>query len=275
MTPSGARAKPSARPQGVPHHTVGMSAREQFFAEQGARRVGQVRVERRRFDDATAQGIRHDHGAAANRLDQTGNAERRIGAQLERIGEIRVEAAKNYRHPLESAQRAQIHDAVAHREIFAFDQLEPEVAREIGVFEVGFVVRTGRQQHRMAGGAARQTDDRVAIVAEKRRQPLHAQFAEQLGKGLANDDAVLERVAETAGRVGPARVHGPRTIRFARDIGRVQVHVHPVRRRHALQRTQILRMTEHEVRGHDAFAQQPGRDRRCRARSRRRGARAG
>ena len=38
------------------------------------------------------------------------------------------------------------HAVVAHREVFALDQQEAEIAREIGVLEIGLVHRPGRQQ---------------------------------------------------------------------------------------------------------------------------------
>ena len=48
---------------------------------------------------------------------------------------------------LQAAERLQEHAAVAHRQVAALDQREAEVAREVGVLEVGLVVRPGREQH--------------------------------------------------------------------------------------------------------------------------------
>ena len=93
------------------------SARETF---------GQIGVERRRFDHAAAERVGHHDVAGADGFDQPGHAERRIGAQFERIGEIRVEPAEDHRDAFESAQRAQVDVAVAHRQVVALDEFETQ-----------------------------------------------------------------------------------------------------------------------------------------------------
>ena len=50
----------------------------------------------RGLDDARAQGVRQHDATVARRLDQTGDAERRIGTQFQRIGEGAVEAAQQH-----------------------------------------------------------------------------------------------------------------------------------------------------------------------------------
>ncbi len=73
-------------------------------------------------------------------------------------------------------------------------------------------------------------------------------LAEQFLERLANDDAVLERVSDATGRIGAARQHPPRTVRHARQVGRIEMDVHALRWRHAHQRPQELRMAEHQMR---------------------------
>jgi hypothetical protein len=192
----------------------------------------------------------------ASNVHEPGHAERRVGAQLEWVGEIRIEPAEDHRDACEAAERAQVDMPVAHREIVAFDQLEPEVARQVGVLEVRFVIRAGGEQHRVAA-AAGEPGHRLAEVAEERGEPLHAELVEELGKRLADDDAVFERVPEPGRRVAAAREHRPRTVARARQVDRVEVHVHAGRRAHALQRAQELRVPGDELRRDHPVAHQP------------------
>ena len=72
---------------------------------------------------------------------QARNAECGVTAQFERIAEVVVEAAQDGMHAAQSAERLEEHRVAAHREVVAFDQRHAELAREIGVLEIGLVVR--------------------------------------------------------------------------------------------------------------------------------------
>ena len=124
------------------------------------------------------------------------------------------------------------------------------------MFEIRFVIGSGREQHRVTAGAAGEAHDGIAMVAEKRRQALHAEIAEEFRKRLADDDAVFESVAEPGRRIGVAGVHGPRPVGHPRDVHRVEVNVHAAGRGDALECPQILRMAEDQVGRHDAVPQQ-------------------
>ena len=58
------------------------------------------------LDHARAEGIGDRHVAGPRSLDQSGHAERRIAAQLERIAEAVVEAAKDDVNRLEAVERS-------------------------------------------------------------------------------------------------------------------------------------------------------------------------
>ena len=125
------------------------------------------------------------------------------------------------------------------------------------MFEVGFVVGAGREQHGVTAGTARETGDRIAIVAEERRQALHAQLAEEFGKGLADDD----RGFRARSRARSAHRRGWHARSTSRRRARARSTEYkwtctPLGRTDALERAQILRMAEHQMRGHDAVAQQ-------------------
>ena len=121
--------------------------KHQLLAEQVPAQTRQERHDGGRLDHARAEGVGNRHVAGPRGLDQSGHAERRIAAQLERIAEAVVEAAKDDVDGLEAVEGLDEDATVAHRQIAALDQREAEIPREIGVLEVGFVVRARRQQH--------------------------------------------------------------------------------------------------------------------------------
>ena len=90
---------------------------------------------------------------------QPGHAERGIAAQFERIAEVVVEAPQDGVHAAQSAERLEEHGVAAHREVVALDQRHAELAREIGVLEIGLVVGAGREddgERRFVAGSVQQ-----------------------------------------------------------------------------------------------------------------------
>ena len=71
----------------------------------------------------------------------------KIRAQFDGVAETVVHAPQNHVHLLEPFERLEENAAVAHRQIAALHQRETEITRQIGVLEIGFVERPGRQQH--------------------------------------------------------------------------------------------------------------------------------
>ena len=85
--------------------------------------------------------------ARAPGLHETGNAERRIRPQLQRIAVVVVQTAENRVDGTQPGHGLQEHAVVADGEIAPFDERESELPGEIGMLEIGLVVRPGRQQH--------------------------------------------------------------------------------------------------------------------------------
>ena len=113
--------------------------------------------------------------------------------------------------------------AVAHRQVAALDQQEAEIAREIGVLEIGLVQRPRRQQadaRRLAAGLRRQ---RAAPGLEERREPLHLHRRIEVRHGARERDAVLQRIAHAGGSLGAVAEHPPAAVRPAAEIGRVDL----------------------------------------------------
>ena len=113
----------------------------QRLAEQLAAELRQEAEQRARLEHARAERIGEQHVAAPRAVGEAGDAERGVGAQLERIAVVVVLAAHDRVHALQAVDRLQPDAVVAHREVAALDQREAEVAREQRVLEVGLVVR--------------------------------------------------------------------------------------------------------------------------------------
>ena len=152
-----------------------------------------------------------------------GHAERGIAAQLERIAEVVVEAAKDGVHAAQSAERLEVHRVAAHGEIVAFDQRHAELAREVGVLEIGFVVGAGREDDGERRLVARGVEHAFAQRAEESAHAAHRHVGNGLGVHLLEDLAILERVARARWRLRAIREQPPAAVRRARQVRGVEV----------------------------------------------------
>ena len=86
-------------------------------------------------------------------------------------------------HRNQPAQCFEVEVLVAHDQVIAFDQREPQVTRQIGVFKIGFVVRPGCEQ-RNVGILPRRTHGLHALHQRpvSASQALHLQALERLRK---------------------------------------------------------------------------------------------
>ena len=112
--------------------------------------------------------------------------------------------------------------AVAHHEVAALDEQEAEIAREIGLLEIGRAPRARRQDAdaRFAALAARLQAG--AQFGEERRQALDVHVAVDGREGLRDDEPVLERVAGAGRRLRAVAEHPPAAVRPAADVGGVE-----------------------------------------------------
>ena len=179
----------------------------QRLAEQLAAEARQVAEQRARLEHARAERVGEQDVAAPRAIGQAGDAERGIGAQLERIAVVVVLSAHDRMDALQAVDRLQPDAVVAHRQVVALDEREAEVAREQRVLEVGLVVRARREQDdaRRAVAARRPVPQRRAQGVEEAGEVLHRQLAEHLREDARDDEAVLERVAGTRRRLGADR----------------------------------------------------------------------
>ncbi|MCY1346301.1 hypothetical protein D9M69_323840 [compost metagenome] len=235
---------------------AGHRRQQQFLAEQAAAGGRQEAEQPGRLQHAAAQRVGHQHAAAPHRGEQARHAEGGVGAQLQRVAEIVVEAAQHRVHALQAAEGLQVQGIVAHRQVVALDQREAELTGEIQVLEVGFVEAPGGQQHhqRRVAVAGRLAAEGLLQGAEVAGQVLHAQVAVQLGEGARDDLPVLQRVAGAGRRLGAVGEHLPAAVDVTGEVHRVAVQEHPADRLHALARPEEVGMAEHQLAGQQALA---------------------
>ena len=195
----------------------------------------------RGFENAGAQRVGENDAAGAQSFDESGNAETRSRVEFERIGEIQIDTAPDHIGPLEASNRTQVDAPVAHGEIAALDQKKTEVAGKIGLFEIGFVERTGGQQANARIGAARHAYEAGAKGLEEGRQALDIHVAIERRKSARHDEPVGQRVASAGGRLTAVADHPPASVRTAAEVDRVKVKELAAGRFHALQRVQEIR----------------------------------
>ncbi len=244
-------------------------AEREVAAEQRARDRREEAVQRRRFEEAAAERVGDEHVARADRVDEARHADRGLGAQLDGIAEVVVQPSQDAVHALQAVHRLQVHARAAHREVGALDERQAEIPREVGVLEVGLVVRARRQQHDArsarlgidaradAGVHARRQvvgerllEHRRALALHERlehveeapiagRDVLHAQVGERLGKEPRDGQPVLERVAQAGRRLRALRDHAPRPVGPAAEVERDDVQAHVARHVHAGHRPEV------------------------------------
>src|ERR1035441_3292465 len=91
-------------------------------------------------------------------------------AEFRGIAETIVNAAQNYVDRLQAFHRFQVDSPVANRQVGSLGQRKAEVPRQVGMLEVGLVVRSRCQQDRAWMIALRQAKQRLPSRAEERRQ---------------------------------------------------------------------------------------------------------
>ena len=120
-------------------HVVDDRLRAQVVADQ----VGDVGVEQLVVGDPVAHRVGQGHTAVADRVDQAGDAEHGVAAEVHRIDEVVVDPPIDHVDPLRSRGGAHEDPAPPALQIAAFDQLDAHGSGEQGVLEVGRVVDPG------------------------------------------------------------------------------------------------------------------------------------
>ena len=191
-----------------------------------------VRIDRLVVGDAGADRVRQRHVAGAIGIEQAGDAERGVGAEIERVDEVVVDPAVDHVDPARPARRLHVDEVVAHDEVVALDEFDAHAAREQRVLEVGAVVdpRGEDRDRRLADVRRRGGDERVEqparIVFDRERIVL----VEQPREGALEDVAVLEDVRDPRGRAAVVFEDQKRSFVVADQIDPRDVDVRVTRR---------------------------------------------
>ena len=111
----------SSSAAGSPSHQVATDG-SSSGSPRRRRASGQVAEQRARLEHARAERVGEHHVAAPRAFGQAGDAERGVGAQLERVAIVVVLAAHDRVHALQAVDRLQPDAVVAHRQVAALDQ---------------------------------------------------------------------------------------------------------------------------------------------------------
>ena len=193
--------------------------------------VGQVGVDELVVGDAVADRVRDRHVAEARREQEAGRAEHRVGAELQRVEELVVDAAVDHVDAGRAGGRAHPDPAAGAEQVAALDQLDAHQAREQGVLEVRRVV-DARGQHddrrildAVRGRGAQRAEQPLRVVADRPHPHAH----EQLGQGLRHDPAVRDDVADAARHAHVVFEHAPGALLVADEVDAGDLDAHVVR----------------------------------------------
>ena len=195
----------------------------ELLAQQVFAQPLEKRHDGRRLDDTRPQRIGECDIAAARRLHQAGDAKRRIGAHLQRIGEGAVEAPQQHVHGPEAGQGLDRHLAVTGHHVTAFHERKPQYAREIDVLEIGGRQQAWRQQCHvgLCHGGRRHRAQRLVPTVDEGSQMTDGNGAECLRQAARQNTTHLEGVADARGKLGMVGQYMPAPVAQSHQIDRI------------------------------------------------------
>ena len=160
-------------------------------------------------------------------------------------------------HRHQTLEGFEVQALVAHHQVVALDQREAQVARQVGMFKIGFVVRPGREQRNVRVGTgwahAFEAFHQRAVGAG---QALHRQGLKGLGELAGDGQAVFQQIAQAGGRLATLAHHPPVAVRATGQVKCGQVQMGAAHRLHALHGPQITRVALHQRRWQQPFGEQ-------------------
>ena len=103
-------------------------------------------------------------------------------------------------HGLQPLQGFEVQLFMAHQQVTAFHQRQSQIARQVGVFKISFVVRAGCEQHDAGAGMAvsHRAEGFHAVDQARVRlcQACDVHAAKSLWKQHGNAQAVFKQVAQ-------------------------------------------------------------------------------
>ena len=202
-----------------------------------------------RFQKRRPRRIGHQHIARPYGLQKAWHTQGGVGPQLKRVEVLVVHPFEQTMHRHQPAQGFKKQPLVAHDQVAALHQAQAQVAGQIGVLKIGFVVRPGGQQGDVGSIASRaQCLEAVHERAVSGGQPLHLQRLKSLGKLARHRQAVFQQIAQP-GRGLAALAHNPPiAIRSPRQVKRGHMQMHAAHRLDAVHGAQIARVALHQRR---------------------------
>ncbi len=231
---------------------------DRLLAEVELDHLRHERIDRLVVGDAGADRVRERHVAGAVGAEQARAAERRVGAERERVEEVVVDAAVDHVDALGALRRAHVDEVVLDEQVLPLDQLDAHLLGEECMLEVRAVVHAGRQHddgrivdrrrrdraQRLEQEVGVVRDRRDAVAAEELREEPHHHLAvlEHVRDPARNAQVVLEHVVAAAA-VGVGGAH---------DVDAGDVRVDVAGHLDALHLGAVLRVAEHLVGRDDA-----------------------
>ena len=147
---------------------------------------------------------------------------------------------------------------VAHDQVAALHQAQPQVARQVGVLKISLGVGAGRLQRQVgifAGRAA--AFQAVHQRAIRAGQALHPQRLKRLRKLARDRQAVFKQIAQAGRRLAALPYQPPVAVGAVRQVKGGNVQPHAADRFHAVHGPQVTRVALHQRRRQHAARQQP------------------
>ena len=131
---------------------AGDGGKHQRLAQQG---FGQCRHEAQQrvgFQKTRARCVGHQDVAAAHRLQQARHTQGGFCAQLQRVQPVVVHTFEQAVHRLQTLQGFEVQLLIAHRQVVALHQAQTQIAGEVSMLKISFVVRAGGQERDVRRG---------------------------------------------------------------------------------------------------------------------------
>ena len=234
---------------------------QRVFAEQALGQIGQKTQQPRAFQDPAAQRVDDGHRPTALRLHQTHHTEPGIGAQIQRVGVVRIDPAQNHVDALQRSQRAHPQLAVAHHQIRAFHQRKAQQGGQIRLIEGGLRVdaRAEHHDHRVLGDVGCRVDQRQPQrLRERCRRPRRDPLVEVRNR-VRDNASVGQRVARARRRLRPVGVDLKAAVRQPAEVTGVHEELVAPGDLDPVGGAHVTGVGEHQFRWQDAFGDQAAR----------------
>ena len=201
--------------------------------------------------------VRDRHVAGAGRVQDARAAEHGVGAELERIEIVVVDAAVDHVDALLARGRPHEHALVAAHEIATLDQLDAHLARQERVLEVRRVVESGCEHDdaRLVDTCRRGVPERFEEMLRVVGDTTDAVTGEQLREHVRHRPPVLHDVGDSRRRAQVVLEHPEGAGVVADQVDPRDVDAHATRRLEAGDRPMEVLRAGDEPAGHDAVGE--------------------